>query len=180
MAEAELSTIARPYARAAFSHALDQADGLAGWSRMLQLLSAALEQPVVQEALDDPRLTTNDEKALLMQIMADDLSEDGGNFVGVLAEYNRLALLPTISTQFELLKHNHEKTLDVTVTSAFEVSSDEQDSLASALREKLKRDINIDTEVDTALIGGVVIRAEDTVIDDSVKGRLARLSQALT
>jgi len=66
------------------------------------------------------------------------------------------------------------------VTSAFEVSSEDQEKLAGALREKLQRDINIDTSVDKALIGGVVIKTEDTVIDDSVKGRLDRLSHALS
>ena len=180
MAEAELSTIARPYARAAFSYALDQTDGLSHWARMLQLLAAALEQPVVTDALDNPLLTTQDELNLLMTLMGDDLSQDGQNFVGVLAENNRLALLPTISEQFELLKANHEQTLDVMVTSAFEVSEDDQAKLSAALKEKLQRDINIDTEVDNALIGGVVIRTEDTVIDDSVKARLERLSHALS
>jgi len=180
MAEAELSTISRPYARAAFAYALDQADGLAHWAKMLQLLAAVLNEPVVTDALDNPLLTTDAEMALLVDIMGDDLSEDGSNFVGVLAENNRLALLPTISEQFELLKSNHEKTLDVMVTSAFEVSSEDQEKLAGALREKLQRDINIDTSVDKALIGGVVIKTEDTVIDDSVKGRLDRLSHALS
>jgi len=79
-----------------------------------------------------------------------------------------------------LLKANHEKTMDVAVTSAFEVSDQQKTDLAAALQRMLQRDINIETEVDKSLIGGVVIRAEDTVIDDSVKGRLAKLSQVLS
>ena len=180
MAEAELSTIARPYARAAFSFALDQADGMATWSTMLQLLAAALNEPIVQAALDNPVLTTEDETRMLVGLMGDNLTNEGRNFIGVLAEYDRLALIPTISSQFELLKSNHEKTLDVAVTSAFDINSDEQNRLAIALGERLQRDINIETEVDQSLIGGVVIRAEDAVIDDSVRGRLDRLSQALS
>jgi F-type H+-transporting ATPase subunit delta len=113
-------------------------------------------------------------------LMGDDLNQDGQNFVGVLAEYGRLALLPTIAELFELLKANHEKTMDVAVTSAFEVSDQQKTDLAAALQRMLQRDINIETEVDKSLIGGVVIRAEDTVIDDSVKGRLAKLSQVLS
>ena len=146
---------------------------------MLQLLAAAVNEPVVQTVLDDPLLTTEDETRLLVDLMGEDLTESGRNFIGVLAEYDRLALIPTISEQFELLKANHEKTLEVDVTSAFEISGDEQEKLASALRVRLQRDINIETEVDQSLIGGVVIKAEDTVIDDSVRGRLDRLSQAL-
>jgi len=180
MAEAELPTIARPYARAAFSRGLDQSDGLGAWSRMLSLLAAAVSDPVVEEALDNPKLTTEDETRLLLQLMGDDLNQDGQNFVSVLAEYDRLALLPTIAELFELLKANHEKTMDVAVTSAFEVSDQQKSDLAVALQRMLQRDINVETEVDKSLIGGVVIRAEDTVIDDSVKGRLAKLSQVLS
>lgn len=180
MAEAELTTIARPYARAAFSHALDREGGLGKWSRMLGLLSAAVASPVVQDALDNPLLTTAEETELLVQLMGDDLSNDGRNFLGVLAEYGRLSLLPTVSEMFELLKSNHEKTMEVEITSAFDVSESEQSSLGEALKRKLQREINISAEVDKALIGGVIIKAEDTVIDDSVRGRLTRLSHALS
>ena len=179
MAEAELSTIARPYARAAFSYAPDTQGGLGQWSRMLVLLAAAVREPVVRAALDNPRLTTADETGLLLQLMGDDINAEGRNFLGILAENGRLALLPTISEQFELLKSNHEKTMDVAVTSAFEVSEQEKSALETALKTRLQRDIRLESTVDKSLIGGVVIKAEDTVIDDSVKGRLARLAQAL-
>lgn len=180
MAEAELPTIARPYARAAFSRGLDQTDGLGSWSRMLSLLAAAVSEPKVEEALDNPTLTTEDETSLILQLMGDDLNQDGQNFVSVLAEYGRLALLPTIAELFELLKANHEKTMDVEVTSAFDVSDQEKIELGAALQRMLQRDINIETQVDKLLIGGVIIRAEDTVIDDSVKGRLEKLSLVLS
>jgi len=126
MAEAELPTIARPYARAAFSRGLDQADGLGNWFRMLNLLAAAVSEPIVEEALDNPTLTTEDETGILLELMGDDLNQDGQNFVSVLAENGRLGLLPTIFELFELLKSNHEKTMDVAVTSAFDVSDQEK------------------------------------------------------
>ena len=107
MAEAELPTIARPYARAAFSRGLDQADGLGTWSRMLSLLAAAVLEPIVEKALDNPTLTIEDETGILLGLMGDDLNQDGQNFVNVLAENGRLALLPTIYELFELLKANH-------------------------------------------------------------------------
>jgi len=143
MAEAELATIARPYARAAFSRGLDQTDGLGTWSRMLSLLAAAVSEPIVEEALDTPTLTTEDETSLILQVMGDDLNQDGQNFVSVLAEYGRLALLPTIAELFELLKANHEKTMDVEVTSAFDVSDQEKTELGAALQRMLQRDINL-------------------------------------
>jgi len=184
MAEAELSTVARPYARAAFSYALDSngsddKNGLSRWSRMLAILAAAIKDPAAHEALDNPVLTTADETSLIAQIMGDELDDHGNNFVQVLAEFGRLSLLPTISEQFELLKAHHEKTMEVEVISAFEVTEQEKEALSVALHRMLQREIHIETEVDKSLIGGVVIRAEDTVIDGSVKGRLAKLSQVL-
>ncbi|MDA9679954.1 F0F1 ATP synthase subunit delta [Gammaproteobacteria bacterium] len=179
MAEAELPTIARPYARAAFSRALDQANGLETWFRMLNLLAVAVSEPIVEEALDNPIQTIKDEIGILLELMRDDLNQDGQNFVSVLAENGRLALLPTIFELFALLKANHEKTMDVAVASAFDVSDEEKTELGAALQRMLQRNINLETEVDKSLIGGVVIRTENTVIDDSVKGRLEKLSQVL-
>ena len=180
MAEAELTTLARPYARAAFSHALEHGKGLADWSSMLGLLSAALTETAVQEKLHNPLLTRDDETSLLFQLTGDDLNQGGRNFVSVLAENGRLALLPTIAEIFEQLRARHEKTLDVQVSSAFKVSAAESTALETALQQMLQRDVALETKVDESLLGGVVIKAEDMVIDDSVKGKLEKLSQELS
>lgn len=179
MAESELATVARPYARAAFSRALDEEDGLARWSRMLGLLAQTASHEKVAVALDSPVLSTGDEARLLIDILSDELSEEAGNFVHVLAQYGRITLLPQIWEQFELLKAHHEKTMDVEVISAFEVTQEEKEQLMTSLKRKLQREINIDAKVEASLLGGVIIRAEDTVIDYSIRGKLAKLSQAL-
>ena len=179
MAEAEVTTVARPYARAAFSCALDEEGGLSIWSRMLAMLKAAIEAPSVRDLLEDPLLTTDQQKQIISDLMGGDLSQKGANFVDVLAENDRLELVPTVSDMFEQLKANYEKTIEVEVQSAFDVSETEKDKLAEALKRKLQRDVKIETTVDESLIGGVLIRADDMVIDDSVRGRLSRLSQIL-
>lgn len=180
MAEAELSTVARPYARAAFSQALNEASGLETWSRMLKMLAATVQQPAVAAVLDKPSMTTEQETQFLLELLGEELNQYGQNFVAVLSEYGRTSLLSEISEMFELLKAHHEQTLDVEVVSAFEVSDNDQALLTSALKEKLQREINLSTEVDASLLGGVLIRAEDTVIDNSVRGKLDKLSHALT
>lgn len=179
MAESELATIARPYARAAFSRALDEDEGLSRWSRMLGLLAVTAGHDKVRAALDNPVLSTDDEAGLLIDVLADDLTDEARNFVRVLAQYGRLSLLHKIWEQFELLKAHHEKTMDVEVVSAFEVTQEEKEQLMTSLKRKLQREINIDAKVEASLLGGVIIRAEDTVIDYSVRGKLAKLSQAL-
>lgn len=180
MAEAELTTIARPYARAAFSHAIDETSGgLDRWSRMLTLLSAASRDERVQRALDNPMMTTAQECELIFDILGDELSQQGRNFVSVLAEYGRLSLLPEIADIFEQLKAQHEKTMDVKVTSAFDIDGADEEKLGAALKRRLQKEINLSTQVDRSLLGGIVIRAEDTVIDNSVRGKLEKLAHAL-
>lgn len=179
MAEAEVSTVARPYARAVFASALDEDGGLGTWSQMLTMLKAVISDANVSAMLDDPLLTLAQQKALITDLMGDDLSERGSNFIDVMAENDRLALIPTVADMFEQLKAAHEKTVEVEVQSAFEVSDEDRDKLGDALKRKLQRDVNIQTKVDESLIGGVLIKADDTVIDDSVRGRLGRLSQVL-
>ena len=72
MAETELATIARPYARAAFTYALDQTEGLVTWSRMLSLLAATARQEMVRQALDDPSLSDEQGAELLMSLVRRD------------------------------------------------------------------------------------------------------------
>lgn len=180
MAEAELATIARPYARAAFSTALDQSEGLVTWSGMLMLLAATASEKTVREALDDPLLSGEDEAKLLTNILGDELNREAKNFVSVLADFGRIALLPEIAEMFELLKANHEKTMEVEITSAYELNDSEKANLSAALENRLQRKINLETTVDSQLIGGAVIKAEDTVIDNSVRGKLQKMSHALS
>ena len=125
MAESELTTVARPYARAAFSEALSKASGLEFWSTMLGQLAAVVQDQSVEAALDNPLLTTDATAKLLIDIMADELSQEGKNFVVVLAENGRISLLPSIADTYELLKANHEKTMNVEIISAYDVDANE-------------------------------------------------------
>ena len=180
MAGAELTTVARPYARAAFYFALEPGQGLDAWSRMLSLLGAAVDTDLMRSALDNPLLRTDQESALLTDLLGDELTEYGRNFVVVLAQNARLTLLPHIYALFEDLKAQHERTLEVEVASAFDIDESDQKQLVEALKARWQKEISLTTHVDRSLIGGVVVRAEDTVIDNSVRGKLQKLSAALS
>ncbi len=175
---AELSTLARPYAKAAFEHAV-AAGALPQWSAMLDLLAAVAADDRVAGMLSTPSLTAASKAARLIALAGDALSTGGANFVGTLAENRRLALLPQIAAQFARLKANLEMTVDVEVTSAHAMDAAQQERLAQALRSRLQRDVRISVMVDSSLLGGAVIRAGDTIIDGSVRGRLAKLAEAL-
>lgn len=175
---AELSTIARPYAKAAFEHAV-AAGTLPQWSAMLGLLAAVAEDPAVHRLLESPELTANSKAESLVALCGESLDVKGVNFVRVLAESRRLALLPDILLQFDRLKANLERTVDVAVVAAREMGVDQTEKLAGVLSARLQRDVRISVSVDPSLLGGAVIRAGDTVIDGSVRGRLAKLAEAL-
>ncbi len=175
---AELITLARPYAKAAFEFARDDKD-LAGWQSALSQAAAVSVDPSVEALLDSPSLTTADKGKKFGEICGDSLNEKQRNFVNALSENNRLDLLPQVSELFELYKANQEKTVDVEIQTAFEISGELEQKLASTLKTKLDRDVELSTVVDKSLIGGALIRAGDTVIDGSARGRLAKLSEAM-
>lgn len=175
---AELSTIARPYAKAAFAVAV-QDSALDSWSSMLGLASAVASQDSVSGLLTDPSLSTERVAQSFIDVCGDSLDGKGQNFIRLLAENKRLVLLPEIAALFDILKANQEKSVDVEITTAFEVSSEISEKLANALKTRLKRDIRLATSVDKTLIGGAVIRAGDTVIDSSVRGKLKKLAEAM-
>lgn len=175
---AELSTLARPYAKAAFEYALE-GNALENWSDMLSLAAAVSQQDKVAELLASPNLTCGQLASSFISLCGEALDEKGSNFISALAENKRLSLLPQISEQFEVFKSQQQQLVDVSLTSAFEVDESQQQALATKLRETLKREVQMHTQVDKDLLGGVLIRAGDLVIDGSVRGKLAKLAEVM-
>ena len=174
----ELTTVARPYARAAFEYALE-AGVLAEWADMLSVSAAVGQNKTVQQVLGNPALTSSQRAGAFIEICGDSLTEQGKNFIHTLSENGRLALLPYIVEQFVLLKAQREQSVDVNVTAAYPVDSNSQNALADKLGKRLGRKVNLQFEQDSNLIGGLVIKAGDLVIDGSVRGKLHKLAEAV-
>lgn len=175
---AELTTLARPYAKAAFEVALEN-NTLTEWSGMLGLTAAVAGNESIAAMLISPSLSTEQVGKSFIDVCGDELNEKGQNFVRLLAENKRLVLLPQIAEQFEVLKANQEKSLDVDITTAYEVSSEISEKLVAALKQRLQREVRLATHIDKSLLGGAVIRAGDTVIDSSVRGKLSKLAESM-
>ncbi|MGK0440729.1 MAG: F-type H+-transporting ATPase subunit delta [Pseudohongiellaceae bacterium] len=175
---AELSTLARPYAKAAFEFA-DSVNELAEWSTQLATAAAVAQAENITKVLTSPSLTTDQQAQTFIDVCGDALNGKAKNFIRVLADNKRLALLAEISALYEGFKANREKSVDVEIATAFELDADIQDQLAKALSSKLKREVKVQTTINKDLLGGVVIRAADVVIDGSVRGRLAKLGEAM-
>ena len=175
---AEFSTLARPYAKAAFEYARDKGS-LDQWQKQLAVAASVAEDDKVEALLSDPALTAEQQAAKLGDLCGDDLGGEARNFLAILADNKRLPLLPEISAQFAAFKANQEKSVDVEVVSPFAVEDATAEQLATALGKRLERDVKVTTTVDESLLGGLLIRAGDTVIDGSVRGKLSKLAEAM-
>ncbi len=168
-------TLARPYARAAFAVARDEG-ALAAWSGALAESARIAADPQVMRLLLSPALSRAQAVDL---VVPEGVAGHYRRFLDILAQAGRMALLPEIAALYEALRAEAEHVVHAKVTSAAALSQEELDRLVAALKRRLGREIKVDTAVDPSLIGGAVIDAGDTVIDGSVKGKLARLEAAL-
>lgn len=175
---AELATLARPYANAVFASA--RGDGnLERWSRMLGFLATAASEPEVRRLLEAPDVSAEQKAFRLADICGEELNDKARKLVQVLARNKRLGLIEEILEQYELKRAQDEQTLDVEVVTAYPLSDEQAARLKQALGEKYAKEVNLSSVVDEALLGGAVIRAGDTVIDGSVRGRLNKLAESL-
>ena len=174
----EAITTARPYAQAAFEEAQKLSD-LKGWSEVLQSLAEAVSYPEVCTVISSPRVERTQLTGLLGDILGGRAKPQQLNFIRVLAENQRLLLLPEIAAIYETLRAEAEKTVNVVVDSAFELSAAQQERIASALKKRMGREIKLVCQVNKELLGGVVIRAGDKVIDGSARTRLSEMATAL-
>lgn len=175
---AELTTVARPYAKAAFQVALKE-NSMAEWSKMLSLTAAITREQPVKLLLQSPALTSEQVAQSFIDICGDELNGKGQNFIRLLAENKRIALLGEVYKIFETLRAQQEQSLDVEVITPYEISAEVADKLVAALTSRLQKEVKLSTRTDQSLIGGAVVRTGDMVIDSSVRGKLAKLAESI-
>ncbi len=168
-------TLARPYARAAYAIARE-AGAAAQWSDALGFAARVAADPRVHALLGHPHLGRDDAVALLAPEGA---PPSFAEFLALLADNRRLPLLAEIAGLYEELRADAERIVKAKVTSAAALPGAELETIRAALKRRFGREVELETAVDEALIGGAVIDAGDVVIDGSVRGKLARLQSAL-
>lgn len=174
---AEVTTLARPYAEAVFALA-DQANALGAWSDALGRLAAVAADRDMQDAIGNPKFTSEQVYGLIASV-AGDLTKEAQSFVRLLIDNGRLILLPTIRKQFETLKHAREGVVDALITSAMPLDAAQLSTLVADLEKRFKRKIKPQLGEDRELIGGVRVVVGDEVIDGSVRGKLAAMTSGL-
>ncbi len=175
----ERTTLARPYAEAVFRLASERKN-LAGWSEMLKLASAVAADPQMNRLIDNPRVPRERFVSFFLDVCGKKLDKDGGSFIRLLTENRRIQLLPEIAALYETLRASAESRVEAEVISATAVGAEQLKTIAAALKQRLGRDVTLATRLDPSLVGGIVIRAGDLVIDGSVRGKLRALATHLT
>lgn len=175
---ADKSTIARPYALAAFELANEQKD-LANWSDMLVFAAIVAADKTMQSYIGNPRVDQETLTRMMIEVCADQLNDMGQNFIKVLVANKRLDVLSEIVVLYNEFRADAEKTIDAEVISAFPLSDAQQNTLIKGLKKRLGREVNLVSKVDENLLGGAIVRAGDLVIDGSVSGQLDKLATEL-
>jgi len=173
----ELTTVARPYAKAAFDFAVE-AKAVDAWLEMLVFAAEVSKDDTIKGFLSGGA-SVEQAQDIFLKVCDEQLNSEGQNFIKVMAENGRLSVLPQVVTQFSELKAEHEKTILVDVTSAVELTADKLTSLSTALEKRLDRKVKLNCIVDTSIVSGLVIKAGDMVIDGSVRNKLNRLATAM-
>jgi len=174
---AEITTIARPYAKAAFDYALEH-NAVEAWAEMLNFAAMVsvneTMKPLLSGALSNTKLAE-----LFIRVCGEQINEQAQNLLKVMAENGRLEVLPGVSQLFVEFQHEWAKEIEAFVVSAMELSQVQQQEISVSLEKRLARKVKLNCSIDASLIAGVIITAGDLVIDGSVRGKISRLSDAL-
>jgi len=173
----ELTSVARPYAKAAFDFAVE-ANAVDNWLEMLVFASEVSQNETMTSYLSGG-VSIEQTTELFLNVCNEQLDSNAQNLIKVLAENERLLVLPQVATQFSELKAEYEKVITVDVTSAIELAAEQQNTLSAALEKRLARKVKLNCIVDAKIVSGLVIKAGDMVIDGSVEGKLNRLANTI-
>lgn len=172
----ELTTIARPYAKAAFEFAVEK-QTVSDWNDMLVFAAQVANNQQVSSFIANK--AAEEQANIFISVCAEQINEYGQNLVKVLAENGRLAALPEVAELFTEFKAEYDKEIDVDIISAAELAEAQLVTLVSALEKRFSRKIKLNCSVDETLVGGLIVKAGDNVIDGSLRGKLNRLATTL-
>ena len=173
----ELTTVARPYAKAAFEFALDNS-AIDEWFEMLTFAAEVAKNDDMNQFLNGS-VASESMAELFIKVCGEQLNGKGQNFVKVMAESRRLTALPAVVSLFADMRNEYIKEINVDVFAATELTETQTTNLIASLEKRLARKVKLNCSVDTSVVGGLLIKAGDTIIDGSVRGKLDRLATAL-
>ncbi|WP_323841631.1 MULTISPECIES: F0F1 ATP synthase subunit delta [unclassified Moraxella] len=180
---AELSTLARPYAKAAFDYAKEH-NAINEWENFLLVASSIVCDDLFSSLLSNPAISAEQKTVVLNDVYASktavQISDALVNFTKQLSEHDRLALLPEIHTHYSKLKSQELKQVDAYITSAYPLTESQREVLQERLAISTGSIVILHEAIDPELLGGATIKVGDKFTDGSVRGKLQQLKTQLT
>ena len=173
----EVTTIARPYAKAAFDFAVEQ-KAVDSWLEMLVFAAEVSKDSTLQQVIHSS-IAPDQLAQLFIQICGEQLNEYGHNLIKVMAENGRLSVLPDVLVEFTALKAELDKEVEAVITSAAALSDAEKTKIQKSLENRYQRKVRLTCQLDPSLMAGLVIKIGDDIIDASVRSKRTRLAEAL-
>lgn len=172
------TTVARRYAQAVFELARDS-KSFEAWERDLGVLNAIMSDPVTSTYLQSPKSAQTEKRALLNKAM-ENAQPDAQRLTEMLLERRRLSSVPEIFEQYQSLVLKEKGIVIAEVTTAVPLDAEGEAMIGKQLSDLVGKDVEVRTHVDPAIIGGMVARIGDNLIDGSVSNQLRRLHERLT
>jgi F-type H+-transporting ATPase subunit delta len=173
-----VNTLARPYAKAIFELALKQ-ETLQDWARILGILAEIANNEKMKLVLANPLASKKQIESIFFEIAGNSLTTENKNLIYILVSKKRLNILPAILRAYEAYLAEKERTIEIKVVSAYKIDEDRLNKLQRTLENHFKKQIKIEFSIKSTLLGGIIIYAGDQVIDDSILGKLNRLSEQI-
>ncbi|QLH41842.1 MAG: F0F1 ATP synthase subunit delta [Coxiellaceae bacterium] len=174
----ELTKLARPYAQAVFDVA-QHSKQIPQWSTILQNLATIVQQPLVKQLLQNPRCTPQQLAQVCIDLLGQAVPAEATNFIKVLAENRRLVALPAVAQLFDEYRKESEKSITAEVFSAVPLEEKNKQQLASVLQQRFGQNVVLECHEDPTLIGGLMVRVGDKVLDGSIRGQFVRMREEL-
>lgn len=177
----QTETIARPYAKAVFEQAVET-ESVANWIDFLEIASAFVSNEAVKEHLASASFMENFLvwfEQFLVESRGEALSEQERNFLNVLNQQGRMAIVSEIATQFKQLYYSAQNVCKATVYTALALDEKQKKELQATIERNVHREVVLDVREEPALIAGVRIEYDGMVIDQSARGRLERFARML-
>lgn len=174
----ELLTTARPYAKALFKSA-NEHNALEKNFEMLTNLKIVLEDENVKSIVSNDSFDNKYKVSLLTDILKENSDESFIRFISLLAENNRLLVVDEIVGLYDIYFQEEKSLKTVKIDTAFDLSTDQLESIKSALEKRFNKKIEIEQNLDASLLAGAVVRIDDLVIDGSLREQLRKLESQL-
>jgi F-type H+-transporting ATPase subunit delta len=170
----------KKYARALYNAAVQQEDVKKVSHRINYITNVMKVVPELSQLLQTHRVSTENKINILKNVLKDNVSSLEIELISNVLEYNNILILPDIAKHFEYLVETDSNLVNMAITSATELSAKEVEHIQLNIESQLNKKVDVHTEVDKSLIGGVRLRVGNILIDNTISRRLGMLKNTLT